>query len=548
MRMARGMALVAVVSRLSCRSCLSLSLAPSTTALRRLASVPPSPPPAARSTGRGAMLRRPACGVEVEGGGSTMGGEHEKKKGRSRRRRRKRDPEYLAPEDAPFAYHEEIELTIETLTNLGDGVGRVKLDTTIADAESRGYVVLVPGVLPGERVRARIWQTKKNHALADLVHVIDPSPGRIPPPCPLFGECGGCQYQYMAIEDQRRWKRQHVAECLSRIGGISCTVGQESRDGEVASDLVQVQPVVGTAETYGYRSKLTPHYDTPAPDGTVGAIGFKRKGRPGLVDVEQCLIATDAINSRLKSLREEVREATRLKVEEDRHAPPHLQPRKPRGATLLLRDARGGVETDSNAMVSEVVKGITFTFRAGEFFQNNPFVLPKMVDHVVDEATRGGQTQFLIDAYCGGGLFSLCASPYFQQCLGIEISELNIAAAQRNAEANAIRNCNFVTGTAEDIFQQAGHFDAAKTALIIDPPRKGCSDEFLDQVFAFQPHRIVYVSCEPSTQARDAAKLVAGHAGNRGYQISNITPFDLFPQTRHIENVMTFDLARPESE
>lgn len=281
---------------------------------------------------------------------------------------------------------------------------------------------------------------------------------------------------------------------------------------------------------------MTPHYNTPDVEtGETGPIGFQRRGKRGsLVDVDQCKIATDAINARLISLRSEVRAQVKEKAEQKRAG--QLEGRV-RGATLLVRDANGVVVTDHHAEVTEEVHGFKFTFKAGEFFQNNPFVLPKMVSYVTEEAARGGNLKYLMDVYCGGGLFCICSSERFEQCLGIEISDQNIQSAKRNAEANGLTNCEFHSGTAEAIFGQVLVYDPTQTAVIIDPPRKGCSDEFLDQLFEFRPARVVYVSCDPATQARDAAKMVAA-----GYKITRVTPFDLFPQTRHIENVMTFEL------
>ena len=180
--------------------------------------------------------------------------------------------------------------------------------------------------------------------------------------------------------------------------------------------------------------------------------------------------------------------------------------------------------------------GLTFQFKAGDFFQNNPFILEDFTNYAVQEAAAGG-ARFLIDAYCGGGLFTLFGSQHFDQCAGVEINEYAILLAKANADANRIANCNFLQSSAEAIFDNV-EFPREQTAVLLDPPRKGCDSLFLDQLVNFRPVRVVYVSCDPATQARDLVPLC-----NAGYRILKVQPFDLFPQTRHIENVVTLELS-----
>lgn len=163
-----------------------------------------------------------------------------------------------------------------------------------------------------------------------------------------------------------------------------------------------------------------------------------------------------------------------------------------------------------------------------------------MVDHVIGELTGDGCTQ-LIDCYCGSGLFSLTAHKHFERAYGVEISALAVEAAAENAQANGVTNVNFSLGKSECIFDTVGHLPREQTVVLIDPPRKGCDEAFLQQLSAFKPKKIVYVSCDPSTQARDAKFIVS-----LGYTVRRVTPVDLFPQTRHIENVMTFVLEGGE--
>jgi len=421
----------------------------------------------------------------------------------------------------PYAYHEELLLEVESLSNQAQGVAR--------DA---GRVVFVNHALPGETVKARVYRNSPNFSEADLVEVVTPSPHRVEPRCPLHGECGGCQYQHLAYGEQLRWKRQQVAELLQHLAGVEHPVDE----------------VVPSPLDYGYRSKLTPHFQRPK-DGRIGPIGFLRQGRrQELVDVPHCPIASDTINEALARLRREVsaRAAAYRK-----------------GATLLLRDSLDGtVCTDPTEMCEQEVEGLRFSFHAGEFFQNSPAILPAFTRHVRLEALGGDgigaatpqdaegdraasreegaptppspPVRYLVDAYCGSGLFCLTAASAFEQAVGIEISDSSIDWAQRNAEQNGIRNARFVKGDASAIFEQID-FDPAATAVVIDPPRKGSSPEFLAQLLAFGPRRVVYVSCNPATQARDLREL------REAYEIQRVRPFDLFPQTKHLECVVTLE-------
>ena len=298
----------------------------------------------------------------------------------------------------PFAYHQELELEITTLTNLGVGLGRVQLDELEADSlkleaaapVGAAWVVMVPFALPGERVRVRVFRNHKNYSEADLVAVLTPSPHRVPSPrCPLFGRCGGCQYQHLVYGEQLEWKRRHVTELLRHMAGVEFVVA----------------PVIGSPRQFGYRSKITPHFAAPGRGQEVPSskcqvpkkpqtdpeilqttfsaqnpeletqnsefetlnserrtqnselktlnlksaaaadcpVGFLRQGsRHEIIDVPRCEIATDAINVRLAEVRADVR--SRIRAGEYR-----------RGATLLLRDAGGRVTTDYAAVITEEI-------------------------------------------------------------------------------------------------------------------------------------------------------------------------------------------------
>jgi tRNA/tmRNA/rRNA uracil-C5-methylase (TrmA/RlmC/RlmD family) len=171
-------------------------------------------------------------------------------------------------------------------------------------------------------------------------------------------------------------------------------------------------------------------------------------------------------------------------------------------------------------------------FLARDFFQNNPFILPAFTGYVRDQAAASG-ARFLVDAYCGSGLFALACAPAFERVVGVEVSGSSVRFARENAAANGLANATFQTGDAAAIF--AGlTFPAAETVVVIDPPRKGCDESFLAQLFAYGPRTVVYVSCDPATQMRDLRQFLAA-----GYALTAVQPFDLFPQTRHLECVIT---------
>ena len=411
--------------------------------------------------------------------------------------------------ERPFAYHQEIELPISTLTNMGQGLGRVSIEGSGGEAK---WVVMVAFALPGERVRARVFRNHANFSEADLLEVIEASPHRIPPRCALFGQCGGCQYQNLRYEEQLEWKRRQVGELVLHMAGLT----------------VEVSPVIPSPRPFGYRSKITPHFNAPR-EGRDLAIGFLKQGnRFDIVDVPRCEIATEAINTRLTLARADIRRQA-------------SGPGYERGATVLFRDASGVVTSDYGQRVTEEVPlgadgTLHLSFLARDFFQNNPFILPAFATYVRDQARSTG-ARFLVDAYCGSGLFALAAARAFERVAGVEVSESSVAFARENAAANAITNAAFSAGDAASIFSGLD-FPPEDTAVVIDPPRKGCDPEFLRQLFAFLPRSVVYVSCDPATQMRDLKEFLAA-----GYAVTAVQPFDLFPQTRHLECVITLVLA-----
>lgn len=400
----------------------------------------------------------------------------------------------------PFEFHQEIDVTIESLSNLGVGIAKVDIPSQENEEETRKWVVFIPLTAPGDKVRARIFRNDNNCSQGELVEILEPSPNRIEPLCELFGKCGGCQYQHINYKTQLEWKTKQVGELLRHMAKIDHPV----------------QPAIASPRPWNYRSKLTPHFHKPKK-GRVGSIGFLHNSRRNtIVDVPQCPIAMEEINQALPILRKDVSQKGK-QFKSD--------------VTLLMRVSEGMVETNDRAIATEHVGELAFSFLAGDFFQNNPFILPSFTEYVAKHAATHG-AKYLVDAYCGSGLFALTLASSFEKVAGVEVSETAADWARANARQNKIENATFKAASAEAIFADID-FPADETAVVIDPPRKGCNEEFLSQLFTFGPSRCVYISCNPSTQMRDLQSFTKA-----GYVIEEVQPFDLFPQTRHLECVV----------
>ena len=385
----------------------------------------------------------------------------------------------------PFQYHEQVELTISTLSNDGRGIGRIN-----------NWIVMVPFVIPGEKVRVSIFKNHKNYSEADLIEILEASPKRIQAPCPFFGQCGGCQYQHIDYTEQLKWKHQQVMDCFERIGKFKITP----------------QELVPSEKIYGYRTKLTPHFERRNHQCP---IGFLREGSRRLVDIPQCLIADDAINEVLPEIRKKTQQSNM------------------RHGTLLLRKTKEGVVSDFNTICETIVHGLNFKFPAGSFFQNNPYILKEIISFLETYLQKYPQIKYVVDTYCGVGVFCLALAKHVQQFLGIEIDEKSISLAINNAKNNNIDNGQFIAGNAPTIFESV-EFSAENTWVIMDPPRKGATDDFIQQLIAFSPKLIAYISCAPDTQARDLNHLTSLAPQ---YKLIEVQPFDMFPQTKHMECV-----------
>ncbi|KAL8992212.1 MAG: hypothetical protein Q9188_007640 [Gyalolechia gomerana] len=492
----------------------------------------------------------------------------------------------------------EIEVQILTLSSIGDGLGF---------SSASDHVYVVPFTLPGDVAKAKVVThfAEDHYTMTDFISVLNPSPQRNDAlvKCPYFAKCSGCQFQMLSYEDQLAHKRIIVEKAYRNFSGLPPEM------------LPVIGDTIGSPMQYGYRTKITPHFDGPPgcmsrkarknPSEQecfkeVPPIGFMIKGTRKTMDIEDCPIATDAVRDGLRKERKRVgeeiskykrgatillRETTKRTLtrgqspaENDLHpisneskSPSPIYP------TTQLTDSPQNTNnnlnppspsytetktyiTDQNALSTEHIGPYTFLNPAGSFFQNNNSILPTFTSyirtHILSLPTTSSprnnnqkKINHLIDAYSGSGLFTITLSPLFTSCLGIDIAPSSIASARKNATLNNISNATFVAADASGIFAQAGHLDADETVVVIDPPRKGCDEGFLRQLLGFAPRRVVYVSCNVHTQARDVAVMVQGDAGKKiRYDIESIRGFDFFPQTGHVEGVAILNkVSIPES-
>ena len=360
-------------------------------------------------------------------------------------------------------------MTVHDIAFGGEGVARVE-----------DFVVFIPFVLVGEEVEIEIVEVKKRFARARLVAVLKSSPDRTAPECRYFGECGGCQYQHIAYEAQLAIKHKQVWDLFERIGGFSGAV---------------VDRVVPCPQPYGYRNRIMIRSQWNKPEQKLN-IGFIRHDNRLVVDIEECKIAESVLNTQ---------------IQEVRHHPP------PKGGIkVALRVAAENWEVPRDS-----------------FFQNNFFLLPKLVD-TVRECFRQSGNRFMIDAYCGVGFFGIELSDLTERFVGVELDVQAIKAARLNAERRQIANGEFVIGRAEELLPSlVGKFDVLKTTIVLDPPRTGCPPESLQLLRETGPSQIIYVSCHPATLARDLNILCADGL----FSLVKVIPLDMFPQTQHVECV-----------
>ena len=386
-------------------------------------------------------------------------------------------------EHVPLKIGDQISLAIHDIAFGGEGVGRVD-----------DFVVFVPFVLVGETVAAEITEVKKNFARAKLLRVEKPSPERVEPECRYFGACGGCQYQHVAYPSQLRLKHKQISDLFERVG-------------KIPSD--KIAPVIPCPQPYGYRNRIMIRSQWNKPEQKLN-IGFVRADCGLVEDIEECKIAEPALNEQIRHVRA--------------HPPPKG------GIKVVLRVQPEGWDVPPDS-----------------FFQNNFFLLPKLVG-TVREFLRDSGARHLVDLYCGVGFFGIELADAVESFVGVEYDQRAIQSARRNAAARKISNGEFVAAKAEEVFGKVLKRSSPEaTAVILDPPRKGCQPEILQLLRETKPAQVIYVSCHPATMARDLNIM----CGDGVFDLARVQPLDMFPQTQHVECVADLragqNLAKPQN-
>ncbi|WP_077614295.1 23S rRNA (uracil(1939)-C(5))-methyltransferase RlmD [Caenibacillus caldisaponilyticus] len=426
-----------------------------------------------------------------------------------------------------------------------DGSGVAKID---------GYTLFIPNALPGETVEAKVLKTKKDYGYARVQQFIKQSPDRVEPPCEIYGRCGGCQLQHVRYDAQLAFKRKVVEDAFARIGGL---------------EGVSVRPTIGMTEPWQYRNKA--FVPVGSRDGEWIA-GFYQKRSHRIIDMDHCLI-TDALGDEI------IQEVKR--IAKDSGIPPYDEeahrgvlryigvrvgrvsgeamvvlvtrtkdlPHRKRFITELPKKFPQikAIVQNVNPLRTNVIYGeetrtlwgrdviydqigpVKFAISARSFYQVNPVQTRVLYEKALEYADlSGGET--VIDAYCGVGTISLFLAQKAGKVYGVEVVPEAIEDARANAALNGLTNAEFAVGKAEEVIPRWAEEGIRADVIVVDPPRKGCDEALLRTIIAMRPKRVVYVSCNPSTLARDLRILEDG-----GFKTVEAQPVDMFPQTMHVE-------------
>lgn len=446
--------------------------------------------------------------------------------------------------EIPVLQGKKYEMTIDRLGSSAEGVGRIQ-----------DFTVFVPYALPGETVETTIVEVKKNYARGKLVRIVTASPDRVEPCCAIYDACGGCQLQHMDYAAQLAAKRQQVIDAVTHIGH---------------QNGIPVHPALGAENPWNYRNKMQFPIGRKAGKTIIGCFA---QGSHEIIDTTDCHIQKELNNDIVNAVREVVTKLAIPVYDEDKHLGVlrHVVGRVGKNGECMLvlvtavkelRSAKqlvGMLRTRLPKLVSiqqniqtyhnNVVLGretkllwgrptildrlgsLTFHISPRSFFQVNTAQAEVLYNKALEYAGLTG-SETVIDAYCGTGTITLFLAQKARKVYGIEIVKPAILDAEKNARDNHIKNAEFIVGDATVVMPRLYKQGIRADVVVVDPPRAGCTPPVLEAFAHMQPRRIVYVSCNPATLARDIA-LLAG----LGYQAKEIQPVDMFPMTSHVESV-----------
>ena len=450
-----------------------------------------------------------------------------------------------------LAKNQEHTVTIEGYGEGGMGVARID-----------GRVVFVHGALRGETCRVLILKTLKSVAFAKVLEVIEPSGARVESDCPYFPRCGGCTYRHMSYEEELRLKKQRVQDNLARIGGSA----------------VVVEEILGAADTLRYRNKAQ------YPVSKDGRVGFYRARTHEVIECEQCLLVKSEADAAAETLREYMRRCRVAGYDEKtgRGLVRHLYVRSnaageslicvlvngnklPQEETLvaLLRGACPkcrGIVLGTNTKKGNVILGDRYRTLWGEdrledtlcgkrfllsvpsFYQVNRTQAERLYAKAIEFANLTGQ-ETVLDLYCGAGTITLALSDHAKKVLGAEIVPEAIDDARENAVRNGVRNVEFFCGDASDVAKKLAQEHLRPDVITVDPPRKGLAPDVVESIAEMQPERVVYVSCDSATMARDVKRFA-----ELGYTATRAAAVDMFPRADHIETVVLLSKGEVDSK
>ncbi len=442
----------------------------------------------------------------------------------------------------PFKKNDIIELEITDVSTDGAGFGRYE-----------GMAVFVQGAAPGDKLEALVLKVSKNYAYAKPVRWLELSADRIDVDCPVFPRCGGCTYRHISYEAEKTYKYNKVKNCINRIGGVD----------------IDPLPLVSVTDRFRYRNKAV------YPFSADGKIGFFASGSHRVIECEDCLLQPDSFAEISKAVlkwakengvsfyneatnRGNLRRLYLRKAEKTGQimVVPIVAEAVPDCAEKLVEMLKNTIgdkftllfninSSQGNAVfgekyvavygsgyIDDILCGLTFRLSPQSFYQVNRTAAEKLYEIAAEFADAKNKT--VLDLYCGAGTIGLSMAKNAKQVIGVEIVEPAVCDAKINAELNGITNARFICADAASAAKQLAEQGVKPDVVIVDPPRKGCDAALLGTLAnEFSPERIVYVSCDPATLARDI-KILDGY----GYSVKKVVPVDMFPATAHVESVV----------